>query len=251
MSTFAAVKLKRLAIVTGSLVLFLSVSSLKSMQLQKSLSFSFKQDKSHQKKQEVAASILKDDIKESSTNTTRLKANSQFVGEKITSIFVRNNDSKQIKLSMLVSHKDELTNSVRELVKKHVTPLVFSVSVLPNRSTVFEPKLLRFSQNGKTWIPKIQGSKTDVILLEEDGKFGGAIADGDIHQGMVLLPAWFSPTSLISVHYGDFHYLAQFIGADTSNKTSPSLISSSPTTKPEIISQPPNLKRALGSIYFR
>lgn len=158
-------------------------------------------------------------------------ASQQLVQEQITSIFVRASDSKRIMLSMLVAHQDALTSAVRQLIGEKVTPLVFSVSTLPNRSAVFEVDQLRFEQNGKSWQPQISDQHADTLPLEEDGKFGGHLSDGEIQQGIVLLPSWFSAEEPITVHYGDFNYLARF-ASRTSLKESPppSIPPSSPST---------------------
>lgn len=130
--------------------------------------------------------------------------------DKITSFFVRDNDSNRIQLSMLVAYKAELAQSVRAIVGQRVTPLVFSISTLPNRIVSFDPAQLRFEQKGRIWKPETGKQSADVMALEENGVFGGKIADGEIHQGVILLPAWFDPQAPITLRYGDFHYLAKF-----------------------------------------
>lgn len=130
--------------------------------------------------------------------------------DKITSFFVRDNDSNRIQLSMLVAYQAELAKAVREIVGQKVTPLVFSVSTLPSRMVSFDPAQLRFEQNGRQWTPATGPHSADVMPLEENGVFGGNVADGDVHQGVVLLPAWFDPHRPITLQYGDFHYLAKF-----------------------------------------
>jgi hypothetical protein len=61
---------------------------------------------------------------------------------KITSLFVRTNDSNRIQFSILITYKDEFTKAVRELIGEEVTPLLFSVSTLPTRTARFDPALL-------------------------------------------------------------------------------------------------------------
>jgi hypothetical protein len=100
---------------------------------------------------------------------------------------------------------------VRELFGENVTPLVFSVSTLPLRHVVFDPARLRFEQRGRAWQPDSSRRALDVWPLEEGSRFGGPIADGQIQQGVILLPAWFDPQAPITVRYGDFHYLARFV----------------------------------------
>ncbi len=134
----------------------------------------------------------------------------ELQADKITSFFVRDNDSNRIQLSMLVAYQAELAKAVREIVGQKVTPLVFSVSTLPSRMVSFDPAQLRFEQNGRQWTPATGPHSADVMPLEENGVFGGNVADGDVHQGVVLLPAWFDPHRPITLQYGDFHYLAKF-----------------------------------------
>jgi hypothetical protein len=134
--------------------------------------------------------------------------------DKVTSFFVRANDSKRIQLSMLVAYKAEFTQAVRELVGHKVTPLVFSVSTLPNRIVYFDPSQLCFEQGGRCWRPEAMGGQLDVLSLEEGGRFGGKLTDGELHQGVIFLPEWFDPATPITLRYGDFHYLARFVAAE-------------------------------------
>jgi len=137
--------------------------------------------------------------------------NRKLAVEQITSFFIRANDSKRIQLSVLVTHKKEFTHAVRKLVQENVTPLLFSVSTLPNRTVNFDPALLRFEQRGRIWQPNGLKNSIDVWPLEEGGRFGGVITESQVHQGVVLLPEWFDPAAPITVRYGDFHYLARFV----------------------------------------
>ncbi|MDZ7362945.1 MAG: hypothetical protein ONB46_19815 [candidate division KSB1 bacterium] len=130
--------------------------------------------------------------------------------EKITSIFVQANDSKRIQFSILVACKREFTQAVRELFGENVTPLLFSVSTLPLRNVIFDPSRLRFEQRGRIWQPDSSRQALDVWPLVEGDRFGGPITDGQIQQGVILLPEWFDPQAPITVRYGDFHYLARF-----------------------------------------
>ncbi|MDZ7288638.1 MAG: hypothetical protein ONB44_03720 [candidate division KSB1 bacterium] len=130
--------------------------------------------------------------------------------DKITSFFVRANDSKRIQLSMLVAYKPELTEAVRQMFGQTVTPLVFSVSTLPNRAVEFDPAKLRFEQGGRIWQPEVSKNTVSILPLDENAKFGGMVTDSQVHQGIVLLPAWIDPQQPITLRYGDFHYLAKF-----------------------------------------
>jgi hypothetical protein len=131
--------------------------------------------------------------------------------EHITSFFIRANDSKRIQLSVLVTHKEEFTHAVRKLVQEDVTPLLFSVSTLPNRTINFNPALLRFEQRGRVWQPNGLKNSVDLWPLEEGGQFGGVINESQVHQGVILLPDWFEPAAPITVRYENFHYLARFV----------------------------------------
>src|SRR5574342_1052903 len=66
--------------------------------------------------------------------------------DKITSFFVRANDSKRIQLSMLVVYKAELAVAIQKMYGQKMTPLVFSVSTFPNRRVDFDPTKLCFEQ---------------------------------------------------------------------------------------------------------
>ena len=130
--------------------------------------------------------------------------------DKITSFFVRANDSKRIQLSMLIVHKEEFTQAVRALVGKKVTPLMFSISTLPNRTVYFDPAFLRFEQNGRVWQPRTTRNAIDILPAEEGAEFGGTITESQVQQAVILLPEWFDPQAPITLRYRDFHYLAQF-----------------------------------------
>lgn len=135
----------------------------------------------------------------------------KLAAEQITSFFIRANDSKRIQLSVLITHQKEFTQAVRQLLQEQVTPLVLSVSTLPNRTVNFNPALLRFEQRGRLWQPNAQNNATDIWPLEAGDQFGGMINESQVHQGVILLPGWFDPHAPITVRYGDFHYLARFV----------------------------------------
>jgi len=133
--------------------------------------------------------------------------------DKITSFFVRANDSKRIQLSMLVAYKAELAAAIQKMYGQKVTPLVFSVSTFPNRHVEFDPAKLRFEQRGRIWHPEKNSDAVHILPLDDNAKFGGVVTDGDVHQGIVLLPAWMNPQEPITLRYNDFHYLATFAEA--------------------------------------
>lgn len=133
-----------------------------------------------------------------------------IVADNITSFFVRDVEHRRITLSVLVAHNFELTQFVRQLTGEPVTPLVFSVSTLPDRRGFFDPLLLSFEQKGRTWKPSA-ASVEDLMPLTADTPFGGEVSDGEVHQGVVFVPDWFNPEEPITVHYGDFRYQTRFI----------------------------------------
>ncbi len=141
---------------------------------------------------------------------TALSAARKLEVNKITSIFVRTNDSRGIEFSLLIAYKGEFTQAVRELVGAEVTPLLISVSTLPGRTAYFDPALLRFEQRGRSWQPSPARNAIDIWPWEEGRPFGGMLADTQIHQGVILLPDWFDTLAPITLRYGDFHYLARF-----------------------------------------
>jgi len=140
-----------------------------------------------------------------------LMPDKKISADKITSFFVRANDSKRIQLSILIVHRQEFTRAVRALFSEKVTPLLLSVSTLPNRTGAFDPTLFRFEQRGRIWQPNATANAGDILPTEEGRAFGGTIADGEVQQGVMFLPEWFDARAPITVRYGDFHYLARFI----------------------------------------
>jgi hypothetical protein len=142
---------------------------------------------------------------------TPLSPARKLEANKITSLFVRVNDSKRIQFSILITYKDEFTQAVRELIGEEVTPLLFSVSTLPTRTAHFDPALLRFEQRGRSWQPSPERNAIDIWPWEEGEAFGGTLTDAQVQQGVILLPEWFDPRAPITLRYGDFHYLARFV----------------------------------------
>lgn len=149
--------------------------------------------------------------KSSPGNHLPIVSSSKIERNKITSFFVHAANSKRIQFSVLVVHQQEFTDSVRKLLGESLTPLLLSVSTLPNRTVQFEPSLFCFEQHGRLWQPDPTREALDVWPLEEGTPFGGVIADGQVHQGVILLPEWFDSRQPITVRYGNFHYLARFV----------------------------------------
>ncbi len=134
----------------------------------------------------------------------------KFEPDKMTSFFVRANDGKRIQLSMLVAYKPGFVEAVQQMVGQKVTPLIFAVSTLPNRQIEFDPAKLCFEQRGRIWQPVVSKDVLEVLPLDENAKFGGLVTGREVHQGIVLLPAWMNPKEPITLRYGDFQYLARF-----------------------------------------
>jgi hypothetical protein len=145
-----------------------------------------------------------------SADRVSMKTIGEIGADKITSFFVRTNDSKRIQLSMLVAYKAEFTRAVRELTGLKVTPLLFSITTLPGRTVDFDPSRLCFEQRGRAWQPSAKSASVEIITLHEGERFGGTLTDGQVQQAVILLPEWFDPNIPITFRYGDFHYLARF-----------------------------------------
>ncbi len=128
----------------------------------------------------------------------------------ITSFYVRGGEQNRIMLSMLMGHNFELTTLVRQVTGDQVTPVVLSVSTLPDRQGFFDPALLSFEQNGKIWKPNVN-STDDLLPLTPETPFGGEVNQGQVHQGVFFIPAWFDTEASIFVNYGGFRYEARFI----------------------------------------
>jgi hypothetical protein len=137
-------------------------------------------------------------------------SSSKIARDKITSFFVHADNSKRIQFSILVVYKQEFADSVRKLLGEKVTPLLLSVSTLPNRTVRFEPSQFCFEQRGRLWQPDTAREAVDVWPIEAGEPFGGVLSHGQMQHGVILLPAWFDSRQPITVRYGDFHYLARF-----------------------------------------
>ncbi len=125
----------------------------------------------------------------------------QLKKDGITAYIVRDEERNTIKLTMLIGQNNTLTQRIRKMVGRQVLPLIFSVSTVPGHSYYFNPLFLEFEQNGKTWRPDSSSLDSIIIILEENGKFGGLIKGGQTHQAVVLLPEWFKLDSPIYVRY--------------------------------------------------
>ncbi|RMD96895.1 MAG: hypothetical protein D6814_10560 [Calditrichaeota bacterium] len=121
--------------------------------------------------------------------------------EGITAYIVRDKEKNTIKLTMLIAHNNALTRRIQNMVGRKVLPLIFSVSTVPGQAYYFNPSYLQFEQNGKTWRPDSSALDSLIIILEENGKFGGLVEGGQTHQAVVLLPSWFKINAPILVRY--------------------------------------------------
>lgn len=119
----------------------------------------------------------------------------------ITAYIVRDEERNTIKLTMLIGQNSTLTQRIRKMVGREVLPLIFSVSTVPGHSYYFNPLFLEFEQGGRTWRPDSSSLDSVIIILEENGKFGGLIHGGETHQAVVLLPEWFKADEPIFVRY--------------------------------------------------
>jgi len=121
--------------------------------------------------------------------------------QKITSFFIKSAENQPVKLTMLIAFSEKITETVRQIVKHDVTPLICSVSSLPLESTEFRPDMLQFQQGQHVWSPVMNETSWDVFPLGRNAAFGGIIEDSQIHQGVILLPAWFDVNKPINVTY--------------------------------------------------
>ncbi|MFQ5864261.1 MAG: hypothetical protein ACE5IW_03430 [bacterium] len=128
----------------------------------------------------------------------------------INSLFVRQVGNGPMAMIMLIAHDKEVTQIVQEILQSKQTPLIFSVSALPFTEANFDPSLFRFEQNHRVW--PARSEPIDKVMFALSGaKFGGALKDGEIHQGVVLLPEWFDLRQPITIRYLDNARLLTFL----------------------------------------
>ena len=123
-------------------------------------------------------------------------------GDKISSFIVRAEDDHKILLSMLVTIQADLTQTVRALLNENVTPVVFSVSTPPGQTAEFDPGQFQFEQKSRSWRPTSMNGCMDIWALENNCRFGGKILEGEVHQGIILLPEWLDPGKPMILRYG-------------------------------------------------
>lgn len=127
----------------------------------------------------------------------------------INSLFVKHDGSGPIAMIVLVAHSDELTRPVQEITQTKQTPLILSVSTLPLGEVDFNPGAIEFEQDNKVWQPDLNSGK-DVFPLNAGLRFGGVINDGQIQQGVVLLPEWFDVHRPLIIRYLNSQRLLRF-----------------------------------------
>lgn len=128
-------------------------------------------------------------------------------GTQITPLFIRSTDKGDIDLTMLIAYDERIAQIARQIISNSVTPLIFSVSTMPFVSMRFQPEQLIFSQNGKKWSPSTLAGTSDMFPLDDNIPFGGPINDAQLHQGVILLPAWFDLSKPIEINYNNFRKL--------------------------------------------
>lgn len=122
----------------------------------------------------------------------------------ITPLFIRSSQKGHIDLTMLIAYDQRITSLAKEIINKAVTPLIFSISTMPFVNDNFKPESLVFEQNGKRWSPSNHPDTIDMFPIDEDVPFGGPISDTQIHQGVIMLPAWFDINLPIEINYKNF-----------------------------------------------
>ena len=156
-----------------------------------------------------AISAPKNELTMRFVKVLNLSSNANFFeripGEtQITPLFIRSSQKGHIDLTMLIAYDKRITNIAKEIINKAVTPLIFSVSTMPFVNDNFQPASLVFEQNGKKWSPNNHPDTIDMFPIEEDVPFGGPISDTQIHQGVIMLPAWFDINLPVEINYKNF-----------------------------------------------
>ncbi|MBN2011094.1 hypothetical protein JW960_17230 [candidate division KSB1 bacterium] len=129
---------------------------------------------------------------------------------KITSLFIRSSEDREIDLTVLVTHDDHITELIQRMLNEHVTPLIFSVSTMPFVETTFDPTAFVFEQGNKRWSPGDKNPENFVFPLGEDELFGGQMCEQDVHQGVIMLPMGFDLNKPVKVSYKNFKKMCRF-----------------------------------------
>lgn len=129
----------------------------------------------------------------------------------INSLFVRHAGNGPMAMIMLIAYDKEVTQAVQEILQSKQTPLIFSVSTLPFAKANFDPSLLQFEQDQHVWRTQSEPNIDVMFPLGKNVKFGGALRDSEIHQGVVLLPDWFDLRRPIIIRYLNNERLLTFL----------------------------------------
>jgi len=122
----------------------------------------------------------------------------------IVPLFVRSSQKENIDLTMLIAYDQRISDLAKQIIKKTVFPLIFSVSTMPFVNDNFQPGSLVFEQNGKRWSPSNHPESIDMFPLDENIPFGGPISDTQLHQGVIMLPGWFDINQPLEINYKNF-----------------------------------------------
>ncbi len=128
------------------------------------------------------------------------------IASPINSLFVKSDGSTSTTLIILVAYDSSLAHKT-EAGFAGQTPLILSVSTLPFKEARFDPTLVEFEQDGHTWRPVADGESFPIV---KTAPFGGRIRDGQIHQGVVMLPGEFDLSRPLTIRYLSSHRVLRF-----------------------------------------
>lgn len=124
------------------------------------------------------------------------------VSAQINSMFIRSHKGGSPAMIILVAYDDEIVETVQRELQTPKIALLLSASTLPSYEVNLDPSFIQFEQDHRTWHPHSK-SNNDYFALFSRTKFGGIIHEGEIHQGIVMLPEWFDLHRPITIHYLD------------------------------------------------
>jgi hypothetical protein len=119
---------------------------------------------------------------------------------KVHSLFVRDKGQEPA-LIILMQYNEGVTRTVRRSLGTRRTPLLFSISSLPNKEHDLNVSLFRFGQSSRTWFPEAELEEAWFPALEEGRTLPAGIRDGEIQQGIILLPEWFNLHKPVTIAY--------------------------------------------------
>jgi hypothetical protein len=129
---------------------------------------------------------------------------------KITSMFIRSSENREIDLTVLVTYDAHITDMIQRSLNERVIPLIFSVSTMPFVETAFEPNAFIFEQGTKRWSPSEKNPENFVFPLGADEQFGGTLSEQDVHQGVIMLPSGFDVNKPVKITYKNFKKVCRF-----------------------------------------